>query len=146
MSQNQPKYVDVSKLDVERIDCFYGSECRLSDVREWLNELPAEEDVVKVVRCSKCVYSDKRPENKCVCLKTNTMHNNTHFCAEGLEPQNVPSWKTVCVEPGNDDVPVQVECPYCKSLYLHPYGKCPNCYNILKIPTLRSGCVQQPAT
>lgn len=34
------RLIDADKLDVERIDCFYGSECRLKDVQEWLDEQP----------------------------------------------------------------------------------------------------------
>lgn len=34
------RLIDVDKADVERIDCFYGGECRLEDVQEWLNEQP----------------------------------------------------------------------------------------------------------
>lgn len=39
------RYIDVEKADVERISCFYGSECRLEDVQEWLDEQPTA-DVV----------------------------------------------------------------------------------------------------
>lgn len=34
------RYVDIDKADVEQISCFYGSECRLEDVKEWLDSLP----------------------------------------------------------------------------------------------------------
>lgn len=34
------RLIDADKADVERISCFYGSECRLNDVQEWLDEQP----------------------------------------------------------------------------------------------------------
>ena len=34
------RLIDADKADVERINCFYGSECRLTDVQEWLDEQP----------------------------------------------------------------------------------------------------------
>lgn len=40
-----PRYIDADKADVETISCFYGSECRIEDVEEWLNEQPTA-DVV----------------------------------------------------------------------------------------------------
>lgn len=39
------KYIDADKADVEQISCFYGAECRLEDVRAWLDEQEGE-DVV----------------------------------------------------------------------------------------------------
>lgn len=47
------RYIDADKADVERISCFYGSECRIEDVKEWLDEQPTA-DVVEVVRCKDC--------------------------------------------------------------------------------------------
>ncbi len=41
------RYIDAEKADVESISCFYGSECRIEDVQEWLNEQPTA-DVVEV--------------------------------------------------------------------------------------------------
>ena len=58
--KQQPKYVDISKLDVERINCFYGSECRLSDVQDWLDELSVEEGLEKVTHCSECIFAKDR--------------------------------------------------------------------------------------
>ena len=34
------RLIDADKADVERISCFYGSECRIADVQEWLDEQP----------------------------------------------------------------------------------------------------------
>lgn len=34
------RLIDADKADVERISCFYGSECRIKDVQEWLDEQP----------------------------------------------------------------------------------------------------------
>ena len=34
------RLIDADKADVERINCFYGSECRIADVQEWLDEQP----------------------------------------------------------------------------------------------------------
>lgn len=42
------RYIDADKADVERISCFYGVECRLEDVQEWLDEQPTI-DVVEIV-------------------------------------------------------------------------------------------------
>lgn len=39
------RYIDADKADVDRIGCFYGTECYLEDVQEWLNEQPTA-DVV----------------------------------------------------------------------------------------------------
>ena len=47
------RYIDADKADVERISCFYSSECRIEDVQEWLDEQPTA-DVVEVVRCKDC--------------------------------------------------------------------------------------------
>lgn len=41
------RYIDANKADVERIPCFYGSECRIEDVKAWLDEQPTA-DVVEV--------------------------------------------------------------------------------------------------
>ena len=49
------RYIDAEKADVERISCSYGSECRIEDVQEWLDEQPTA-DVVEVVRCKSCVH------------------------------------------------------------------------------------------
>lgn len=43
------RYIDAEKADVESISCFYGSECRIEDVQEWLDEQPTV-DVVEVKR------------------------------------------------------------------------------------------------
>ena len=34
------RLIDADKADVEHISCFYGSECRIADVQEWLDEQP----------------------------------------------------------------------------------------------------------
>ena len=107
--KQQTKYVDISKLDVERINCFYGSECRLSDVQDWLDELPVEEGLERVTHCSECVHSDKRRNGKCVCLKTNTMHNASYYCADGLSYDNAPAWKKV---KSDNKIDILFKCPY----------------------------------
>lgn len=43
------RYIDAEKADVESISCFYGSECRIEDVQEWLDEQPTV-DVVEAKR------------------------------------------------------------------------------------------------
>lgn len=34
------RLIDADKADIERIPCFYSTECDLMDVQEWLNEQP----------------------------------------------------------------------------------------------------------
>lgn len=83
------RYIDAEKADVESISCFYGSECRIEDVQEWLDEQPTA-DVVEVVRCSECAYC---AENICP-ITGHKMYlcayhpNNypvtlTHYCGHG---------------------------------------------------------------
>lgn len=128
--KQQTKYVDISKLDVERINCFYGSECRLSDVQDWLDELPVEEGLERVTHCSECVFANDRGKGLYDCPKTNSIHKASYYCADGLSYKDSPAWKPV---QDNNGLPV-VKCPYCKNTYLHPYGKCPACHNIIKNP------------
>ena len=54
------RYIDADKADVERIDCFYGSECRLEDVREWLDEQPTADvlPIEEVERLIKQIYQN----------------------------------------------------------------------------------------
>ncbi len=138
MSKKQPhKYVDIANLDVERINCFYGSECRLSDVQEWLDELPVVEGLEKVTHCSECVYAEIDNNGRYHCKNSNNFHQASYFCADGLSANNVPRWKTIYNEPGNDKEEAKLQCPYCKNIYQHPYPKCPACHNFLKIPDIK---------
>lgn len=41
------RYIDADNANVEQISCFYGGECRLEDVQEWLDEQPTA-DVAEV--------------------------------------------------------------------------------------------------
>lgn len=34
------RLIDADKANVDYIHCFYGSECKLDDVKEWLNDQP----------------------------------------------------------------------------------------------------------
>ena len=34
------RLIDADKADVEYINCFYGGECHIKDVQEWLDEQP----------------------------------------------------------------------------------------------------------
>ena len=79
------KYIDVDNIDVERIPCYYGGNCRVEDVEEWLSELPVEEDLITVVRCARCMFADDHSSGKCICLKTNTLHEGSYYCADGKE-------------------------------------------------------------
>ena len=79
------KYIDVDNIDVEQIPCYYGGNCHIEDVEEWIKELPVEENLVAVIRCAKCVFAKEHHSGKCMCLKTNTLHENTYFCADGKE-------------------------------------------------------------
>lgn len=129
------KYVNIEHLDPERISCYYGSNCRIEDVEEWIAELPVEEGLEKVVHCSKCVFAEDRKNGKCVCLKTNTMHNDSYYCADGLSPDMLPYWKKVHM--GNDVQTEYYKCPKCRNIYHHPYGKCPACFSQLRDPNTK---------
>ena len=50
------RLIDADKADVERISCFYGSECRIQDVQEWLDEQPT---------VTQCEYSQ---DDNTVCI------------------------------------------------------------------------------
>jgi NADH pyrophosphatase NudC (nudix superfamily) len=51
------RYIDADKADVERISCFYGAECRIEDVKEWLDEQPTA-DVAEVIHAKWIINSD----------------------------------------------------------------------------------------
>lgn len=44
------RLIDADKADVEQIGCFYGAECRLEDVQEWLDEQPTVDIKTEVAR------------------------------------------------------------------------------------------------
>lgn len=50
---NEKRLIDANAADVGEINCYYGGNCRIEDVEEWLNEQPAL-DAVEVVRCQNC--------------------------------------------------------------------------------------------
>ena len=77
-----PKYVDVEKIDVEQINCFYGNECRLSDVQEFLDELVAEPNVEKIVRCKDCLFGQSNTNKLYNCSCGYGYHVATYFCAD----------------------------------------------------------------
>ena len=133
----QPKYIDMSKIDIERIPCFYGSECKLSDVQEFLDSLPIIEGLEKVTHCSECIFANDRGNGLYDCPKTNTIHKGSYYCAEGLALENIPSWRTIYNEPGKDDELAKFKCPCCRNIYNEPFEKCPACHTMLKIPKLK---------
>lgn len=47
------RLIDANAADVERICCYYGGNCDIEDVKEWLDEQPTI-DAVPVVRCCEC--------------------------------------------------------------------------------------------
>lgn len=55
------RLIDADKADVEMISCYYGSNCYIEDVQEWLNEQPTI-DAVEVVhgrwikKTADCIY------------------------------------------------------------------------------------------
>lgn len=60
------RLIDTDSAKVEEICCFYGSECRLEDVEEWLNKQPTVEaelvrhgrwihDINNLYGCSECL-------------------------------------------------------------------------------------------
>ena len=51
------RYIDADKADVERISCFYGAECRIEDVKEWLDEQPTA-DVTEIIHAKWIINSD----------------------------------------------------------------------------------------
>jgi hypothetical protein len=77
------KYIDVDNIDIERIPCYYGGECHIEDVEEWINELPVEENLVEVTRCAKCMFANDHPTGNCMCSKTNILHDPSYYCADG---------------------------------------------------------------
>lgn len=84
------RYIDADKADVERISCFYGAECRIEDVKEWLDEQPTA-DVEEVkhgywtkystelfgsnYKCSEC--GNRALEDNCGCFSI-----LTNYCCE----------------------------------------------------------------
>lgn len=52
------RLIDADAADVERICCYYGDNCRIEDVLEWLDDQPTV-DAVPVVRCKDCIHAIK---------------------------------------------------------------------------------------
>lgn len=84
-----PRYIDADKANVEEISCYYGSNCYIEDVQEWLNELPTA-DVVEVVRCEKCKYSRVSAWKHWCCNEKTPFYRGFHaqvepdgFCSYG---------------------------------------------------------------
>lgn len=75
------RYIDANKADVERISCFYGGECRLEDVQEWLDEQPTA-NVIEVVRCKECEHYNK--EN-CFCSLHSFYMEENDFCSKSKQ-------------------------------------------------------------
>ncbi len=129
------KYVKLENLDPEQINCYYGGNCRIEDVQDWINDLPVEEGLEKVVHCSECVFSEAKKNGKCTCLKTNTMHKDSYYCADGLSHDMLPYWKKVNL--GEDIKTEYYRCPKCRNTYHHPYQKCPACFSPLRDPNTK---------
>ena len=87
------KYVKLENLDPEQINCYYGGNCRIEDVQDWINDLPVEEGLERVVHCSECVFANNRGNGRYDCPKTNSMHKASYFCADGLSHDMLPYWK-----------------------------------------------------
>jgi len=51
----EQRLIDANAADVERICCYYGDNCRIEDVQEWLDDQPTI-DAVPVVRCKDCKH------------------------------------------------------------------------------------------
>ena len=49
------RLIDANAADVDEISCYYGGQCYLEDVQQWLDEQPTV-DAVEVVRCKDCKY------------------------------------------------------------------------------------------
>lgn len=71
------RLIDANAADVERICCYYGDNCRIEDVQEWLDDQPTIDAVpFKVLagvckhRQVACVDSDNRVYDH-VCRKNN---------------------------------------------------------------------------
>ena len=69
-----PRYIDLDNADVEQISCFYGSECRLADVQEWLDSLP----VVTIPTGTWKYYSSTMME--CSNCSRHTAYHRYEFC------------------------------------------------------------------
>lgn len=68
------RYIDAEKAEVERISCFYGSECRLEDVQEWLNEQPTAD--VEEVKHGKWITFSLRDPQCSLCHSYNFEQSN----------------------------------------------------------------------
>lgn len=80
------RYIDVDKADVERISCFYGSECRIEDVKEWLDEQPTA-DVVEVVRCKDCEFR-VLTQNGFMCRINAVVTSDNGYCNYGKRKES----------------------------------------------------------
>ena len=76
-----PRYIDADNADVERISCFYGSECRIEDVKEWLDEQPTA-DVAKVDHGHWIYFRDQNGFKGCKCSECLTSYGciDTPYC------------------------------------------------------------------
>lgn len=90
---NDVRLIDANAADVERICCYYGGNCDIEDVKEWLDEQPTI-DAVEVVRCRECKHwsgrKDKPGEVTAIGYCGHPNHhimplNANWFCADGAK-------------------------------------------------------------
>lgn len=81
MQEKSVRLIDANSIDVGDISCFYGENCRLSDVQELINDQPTI-DAVPVVRCGYCKHM--MPDGMCDTFADGSIRPSvSDFCSYG---------------------------------------------------------------
>lgn len=81
------RLIDANAADVERICCYYGGNCDIEDVKEWLDEHPTI-DAVPVVRCRECVCCSMWNDQLICSRISDVMHGYYHGTIEVVTPDD----------------------------------------------------------
>lgn len=76
------RLIDADAADVERICCYYGDNCRIEDVQEWLDEQPAI-DAVPVVHArwiEPCINKYGHPCHHCSACRFKASQKDRNYC------------------------------------------------------------------